>query len=226
MLLGEMVPKNLALTGPERAAMMLAPLLLLFVQVFRPIIIGLTAVATGVLKLLRIQPASEIGDVTDRDSVAALIGESSEEGLLETNQQELLTGALAFEETMAHVVKLPLEDLVTVKPDVTPTQVEQLVAATGYSRFPVRHDHPTTGTDLIGYIHLADVLAADAAHRDQPVDRRWILPLRDIPTTATLQTALAMLRSTNSHLAQLIDEDGQTQGVVASKTSSNNSSEK
>jgi CBS domain containing-hemolysin-like protein len=215
MLLGEMVPKNLALTGPERAAMMLAPLLLLFVQIFRPIIIGLTALATGVLKLLHIHPASEIGDVTDRDSVAALIGESSEEGLLETSQQELLTGALAFEETMAHVVKLTLEDLVTVKPEVTPIQVEQLVAATGYSRFPVRDDHPTTGTDLIGYIHLADVLAADPAHRDRPVDRRWILPLRDIPTTATLQTALAMLRSTNSHLARLIDEDGQTQGVVA-----------
>jgi CBS domain containing-hemolysin-like protein len=47
------------------------------------------------------------------------------------------------------------------------------------------------------------------------VDRRWILLLRDIPTTATLQTALAMLRSTNSHLGRLIDEDGQTQGVVA-----------
>ena len=216
MLLGEMVPKNLALTGPERAAMMLAPPLLLFVQIFRPIIVGLTGVATGVLRLVHIQPVTEIGDATDRDSVAALIGESSEEGLLESNQQELLTGALAFEETMAHVVKLPLEDLVTVKPDVTPTQVEQLVAATGYSRFPVRADHdPPTGTDLIGYIHLADVLAADAAHRDRPVDRRRILPLRDIPITATLQTALAMLRGTHSHLARLIDEDGQTQGVIA-----------
>ena len=216
MLLGEMVPKNLALTGPERAAMMLTPPLLLFVQIFRPVIIGLTAVATGVLRLLRIRPASEIGDVTDRDSVAALIGESSEEGLLESNQQELLTGALAFEETMAQVVKLPLEDLVTVKPDVTPTQVEQLVAATGYSRFPVRaDDHPTTGTDLIGYIHLADVLAADAAHRDQPVDRRWIRPLQDIPATATLQTALAILRRSRSHLARLIDDRGQTKGLIA-----------
>ena len=64
MLLGEMVPKNLALTGPERAAMMLAPPLLVFVRIFRPIIIGLTAVATAVLKLLRITPVSEIGDVT------------------------------------------------------------------------------------------------------------------------------------------------------------------
>jgi CBS domain containing-hemolysin-like protein len=216
MLLGEMVPKNLALTGPERAAMMLAPPLLLFVQVFRPIIIGLTAVAVAVLKLLRITPANEIGEVTDRDSVAALIGESSEEGLLETNQHELLTGALAFEETKAEAVGLPLDSLVTVDPDVTPGRVEQLVAATGYSRFPVRADDSTSsGPDLIGYVHIADVLDTDQARRNLPLDLRWIRPLGEIRTTATLQTALASLRRSGSHLARLIDDNGQTQAVIA-----------
>jgi CBS domain containing-hemolysin-like protein len=216
MLLGEMVPKNLALTGPERAAMMLAPLLLLFVQIFRPIIIGLTAVATGVLKLLGITPAHEIGEVTDRDSVAALIGESSEEGLLKTNQHELLTGALAFEETQAEAVGLSLDTLVLVDPNVTPARVEQLVAATGYSRFPVRgEDQPSTGTDLIGYIHIADVLDTDQEHRNLPVDRRWIRPLGEIPASATLQTALATLRHSGLHLARLINDNGQTQAVIA-----------
>jgi CBS domain containing-hemolysin-like protein len=216
MLLGEMVPKNLALTGPERAAMILAPPLLLFVQIFRPIIIGLTAIATAVLKLLRITPASEIGEVTDRDSVAALIGESSEEGLLKTDQHELLTGALAFEETKAEAVGLPLDTLVTVDPDITPVGVEQLVAATGYSRFPVRGDDRTpTGADLIGYIHIADVLDTDQARRNLPLDHRWIRALGEIGATATLQTALATLRSSGSHLARLIDDNGQTQAVIA-----------
>jgi CBS domain containing-hemolysin-like protein len=216
MLLGEMVPKNLALTGPERAAMMLAPPLLVFVQIFRPAIISLTAVATNVLKLLRITPVSEIGEVTDRDSVAALIGQSSEEGLLKTHQHELLTGALAFEETKAEVVGLPLDTLVTLDLGITPARVEQLVAATGYSRFPVQADNQTqTGADLIGYIHIADVLDTDQAHRNLPMDRRSIRPLGDIPATATLQAALATLRGSGSHLARLIDENGQTQAVIA-----------
>ena len=216
MLLGEMVPKNLALTGPERAAMLLAPPLLVFVRIFRPIIISLTAVATAVLKLLRIKPVSEIGDVIDRDSVAALIGESSEEGLLQANQHELLSGALAFEETKAEAAAMPLEALVTVAPDVTPADIEQLVTETGYSRFPIRAaDHSSTGADFIGYIHLADVLETDPASRNQPVDRRRIRPLADIPTTATLQTALATLRRDGSHLARLIDETGQTRGLIA-----------
>jgi CBS domain containing-hemolysin-like protein len=216
MLLGEMVPKNLALIGPERAAMMLTPALLVFVRIFRPIIVSLTAVATAVLKLLRITPVSEIGDVIGRDSVAALIGESSEEGLLQADQHELLSGALAFEETKAEVVGLPLEALITVEPDVTPAEVEQLVTDTGYSRFPVRAaDHSSTRADLIGYIHLADVLDTDPASRNRPVDRRRIRPLGDIPTTATLQTALATLRRSGSHLARLIDENGQTRGLIA-----------
>ncbi len=215
MLLGEMVPKNLALTGPERAAMLLAPALLVFVRVLRPLIIGLTAVATGVLQLLRIKPVSEIGDVIDRDSVAALIGESSEEGLLQANQHELLSGALAFEETKAEIVGLPLEALVTVAPDVTPADIEQLVTATGYSRFPVRKADSSTETDLIGYIHLADVLDTDPTSRNRPVDPRCIRPLGDIPTTATLQTALATLRRSGSHLARLIDENDQTRGLIA-----------
>jgi CBS domain containing-hemolysin-like protein len=216
MLLGEMVPKNLALTGPERAAMILAPPLLLFVQIFRPIITGLTAVATAVLKLLRVTPASEIGEVTDRDSVAALIGESSEEGLLKTDQHDLLTGALAFEETKAGAVGLPLDTLVTVDPDTTPGRVEQLVAATGYSRFPVRgDDRALAGADLIGYIHIADVLDTDQARRDMPLDPRWIRPLGEIRSTATLQTALATLRRSGSHLARLIDDNGRTQAVIA-----------
>lgn len=217
MLLGEMVPKNLALAGPERAALIFAPPLLLFVRVFRPVIISLTAVATGVLRLLRIEPVSEIGDAPNRDAVAALIGESREEGLLQPDQHDLLSGALAFEELNANAVRLPLDTLITVTPDVTPVLIEELVAATGFSRFPVKvqgGDESASG-ELIGYIHLADVLDTDPVRRHRPIDRRWIRPLNDVPTTATLQTVLASLRRSGSHLARVVDENGQTQGVIA-----------
>jgi CBS domain containing-hemolysin-like protein len=111
---------------------------------------------------------------------------------------------------------LPLDTLVTVDPDVTPARVEQLVAATGYSRFPVRaNDRTPTGADLIGYVHIADILDTDQARRNLPLDHRWIRPLAEIRATATLQTALATLRSSGSHLARLIDENGQTQAVIA-----------
>src|SRR5215210_3313322 len=210
MLFGEMVPKNLALAGPERAALALAPPLMGFVRVFRPIITALTAVATGVLRLLRTAPASEVGDAPNRDAVAALIAESRQQGLLAASQHELLSGALAFEESTTLSVTLPLTSLVTVPPDVTPAQVEELVATTGYSRFPIR----AGAGELIGYIHLADVLETDPVRRDDPVDRRWIRPLESVPATASLQTALATLRRSNAHLARAVEEDGSTRGVI------------
>jgi CBS domain containing-hemolysin-like protein len=216
MLLGEMVPKNLALAGPERAALILAPPLLAFVAVFRPIIIALTGVATGVLRLLRINPVSEIGDAANRDAVAALIAESRQEGLLQQSEHELLSGALAFEERTAAAVIVPLASLVCVQPNVTPAQVEKLVAETGYSRFPVQTGSDNTGAvELIGYIHLADVLEVDAVRRNQPVERRWIRPLAAVPATARLQPVLASLRSGGAHLARVINEDGSTGGIIA-----------
>ena len=213
MLLGEMVPKNLALAGPERAALALAPPLLGFVRVCRPIITALTAVAIGVLKLLRTAPASEIGDAPNRDAVAALIGESRQHGLLPASQHELLSGALAFEDRTALSVTLPVTSLVTVPPDITPAQVEQLVATTGYSRFPVRAG--ANGGGIIGYLHLADVLETDPVRRDHPIGRRWIRPLEAVPETASLQDAMATLRRSSSHLARVVDEDGSTRGVIA-----------
>jgi magnesium and cobalt exporter, CNNM family len=213
MLLGEMVPKNLALAGPERAALALAPPLLAFIRMFRPILTALTAIATGVLRLLKTQPASEVGDAPNRDAVAALIGESRQHGLLPPSQHELLSGALTFEEQTAQSVTLPLSSLVTVPANVTPAQVEELVASTGYSRFPVKAGAPGVG-ELIGYIHLADVLDNDPVRRSQAVERRWIRPLEAVPTTASLQGALATLRNSSSHLARVVDEGGNTSGVI------------
>jgi hypothetical protein len=181
--------------------MLLAPPLLVFVRIFRPVIIGLTAVATGVLRVLRIKPVSEIGDVIDRDSVAALIGESSEEGLLKANQHDLLSGALAFEDTKAEVVGLPLAALVTVEPDVTPAGVEQLVTATGYSRSELMITLDRSGPHRLH--PPGRRLETDPASRYRPMDRRCIRPLGHIRTTATLQTALATLRrSAHTSLAQ------------------------
>ena len=100
--------------------------------------------------------------------------------------------------------------------DVTPARIEALVAATGFSRFPVKAERDAdTAGELIGYIHLADVLDTDPVRRHRPVDHRSIRPLSDVPSAATLQTVLASLRRSGSHMARVVDENGQSQGVIA-----------
>lgn len=215
MVLGEMVPKNIALAGPERTAVLLAPALLLFIRIFRPLIVGLTAAATGMLRLFRVEPVEEGGTAYTADQVAALVAEARDQGLLESAEHDLLTGALGFQERTAAAVLLPLGELVTVPADITPAGVEELTAATGFSRFPVHHQSPSGVDTLEGYLHLADILNVPPGQRTQALNPAVIRPLPAVPLTAPLHEVLSQLQRTGAHLGHAQDPAGRTLGVVA-----------
>jgi CBS domain containing-hemolysin-like protein len=210
MLLGEMVPKNISLAGPERAALLLAPPLLGFIRLFRPIIVGLTAAATAVLQVFKVEPVDEGGHAYTAEQVAGLVEEASREGLLGRDEHDLVVGALAFGQRTAAAVLLPTARLVTVPPGVTAADVEQRVAETGFSRFPVA----AADGRLTGYVHLADVLHVPTARRDRPLAGGTVRTLPQVPANAPLHEVLALLQRTGAHLAQVVDH-GRAQGVVA-----------
>ncbi|MEA2179107.1 MAG: magnesium and cobalt exporter, family, partial [Solirubrobacteraceae bacterium] len=154
VVLGEMVPKNIALAGPERAALALAGPLTLIVRGLEPFIRFLNWIANRLLALVGVDVRDEITSAFTRDEVAGLVAESRREGLLDPMEERLLVGALKFEERDARTVLLPTERLETLNDDVTPAEVEQAAARTGFSRFPVRGEDD----GLIGYLHLKDAL--------------------------------------------------------------------
>ena len=209
MLLGEMVPKNVALAGPERAAMLLAPPLLGFVRLFRPAIVALTAAATGLLRLLKVEPVDEGGHTYTAEQVAGLVDEARREGLLDSEEHGHVVEALSFGERTARAVLLPTERLVTVPEAVTPAAVEDRVAATGFSRFPVAGDGR-----LLGYVHLADVLHVPTARRNRPLPPRTVRPLPQVGADTPLHEVLALLQRTGAHLAEVVHA-GRPLGVVA-----------
>lgn len=210
VVLGEMVPKNIALAGPERVALVLAPLLLVVVRVLHPAIASLNWVANVVLRAAGVRPKDEVTSAFTRDEVAGLVEESRREGLLDQHEGRLLVGALAFEERDARAVLLPMDRLETVAPDVTPQELEQVAARTGFSRFPVCRDGR-----LAGYLHLKDVLEFEDVHRNRPIAPGWI---RDMPRVALddrLRAVLATMQRSGAHLARVADAGGQAVGVVA-----------
>lgn len=210
VVLGEMVPKNLALARPERAALALGPPLALLVRVTRPAIGGLNAIANLLLRLGGIAPKDEVTSAFTRDEVAGLVEESRREGLLHPSEGQVLSEALTFEERTAERVLLARERLRTIPRDATPEQIERLAASTGFSRFPV------TGADgaLVGYLHLKDALETEQVHRTRPIAARWIRPLPPIDVHDPLHTVLAAMQRTGAHLARARDRDGGTLGVV------------
>ncbi len=201
MVLGEMVPKNIAIAGPERSALIMGPILYVIVLVLRPLIVFLNWLANIVLRLIRVEPRDEVASAFTADEVAAFIAESRQEGLLGEGEHQLLSGSLSIGTETVEQVMVPLADLVTLPRDTTPAQAEAEFVRTGYSRFPIADaDGP-----LVGYVHLKDFLGLSADAANRPIDRHVIRPLATIAKDATLEATLAVMQAGGTHFALVVD---------------------
>ncbi|MFP5345979.1 MAG: hemolysin family protein [Actinomycetes bacterium] len=209
VVIGEMVPKNLALAGTDRVALVLAPALVAVARVVSPVIKGLNAIANGGLRLMRVEPKNEVASAYTAEEVHSIVAESQREGLLQEGH-ELLTGALEFSDRVAGELMVPLDELVTVPPGSTPEDIERMVGRTGYSRFPIRDDDG----GLNGYLHLKDVLYADDGRHDQPVPDKRVRALVNVRAADEVEDALTEMQRSGSHLGRVLDDRGETLGVL------------
>ena len=214
VVLGEMVPKNLSLANPERAAMVLGPPMMALVAVLRPIATGLDSMANALMRLLRIEPRSDLNSTFTREEVGALVAESREGGLLEDREFERLSDALDFTARAVDDVMLELDTLDVVRPRARATDVEDLCARTGYSRFPVQDDDGT----MLGYVHIKDVLSAEFRALDgraRVLDDAQIRPFANVLTGSSLVHTLTTLQTRSAHLALVRSDEGAVIGVAA-----------
>jgi CBS domain containing-hemolysin-like protein len=210
VVLGEMVPKNVALAVSERSALVLGPFMLAVVLVLRPFVVTLNAMANGILRLLGVQPKEEVTSSFTHDEVAGMVADSRREGLIDADEYGLLSGALDFHAGTVEQVLLPSADLVTVTVGCSVGDVEAACARTGYSRFAV-----TSGEDeeLIGYVHIKDVLTTDERERGEPVTAAHVRALATAAPTSSLYDALRAMQVQGTHMARVADEHGEL-GVV------------
>jgi CBS domain containing-hemolysin-like protein len=209
VVLGEMVPKNIALAGPERMALVLGPVLVVVVRVLQPVLWTMNAMGNGILRLFKVQPKNEVTSTFTRDEVAGLVGESREGGLLDHQDEKLLLGALTFEERSVESIVIPLHEVTTLPAGCTPEQIEK-VAANGYSRFPVQ----SPDGQLRGYVHVKDLLGLDPAERSEPLPERLVRDLPRLHVAEHLQTSLRQMQRDGAHLALAVDEAGHPYGIV------------
>lgn len=210
VVVGEMVPKNISLAGPERAALVLGPPVWLIARALRPIIVVINAMARGILRLAGVELKDEVTSTYTREEVAALVEESRGEGLLADDEYDRLAGALGFTEKTVRSVLMPTESLTTVPRGSSGAHVEEVCAETGFSRFPVVGEEG----DLIGYLHIKDVLEDDEARRRRPIEDKWIRPFAGVRASDLLHDALESLQRRRAHLARVVDDDGDLLGLV------------
>ncbi|MFE5405169.1 hemolysin family protein [Streptomyces sp. NPDC056580] len=210
LVIGEMVPKNLAMAAPEKAALWLSPGLVAFARVCRPITVALGACAQGILRLFRVEPKDEVEAVVTSEQLNRLLEDSGQAGLLDPEEQERLEDALELGSRPVTDVLLRRESLITVPPSVTPGEIVELTARTGYSRFPVAAGDKGP---FMGYVHVKDVL--DLEDSDRAVPQHVWRPMTTLRAELPLDDALTVMRRAATHLAQVADASGRILGLVA-----------
>lgn len=209
VVLGEMVPKNLSFSVPDRAVLLLAPPLVFVATVFKPVIWFLNASANAVLRLVRVEPKTEANSVFTLGEVATIVAQSTKEGVL-SDSTGALSAAFEFTEKKVRDVAIRLDALVTLPEDASPADLEKAVAQRGFSRYILVNDagEPT------GYLHLKDVIDLDEDEYTEPVPPKRIRQLISIFRGTDLEDALATMRRSGTHVARAFDESGATKGVL------------
>ncbi len=210
VVVGEMIPKNLAIAGPERAALVLIPPLHFLSRMLRPVVRVMEWVAKGLVRLFGIEPRDEIASAFTAEEVAHIVAESHAEGLIEEHRRGLVRSALEFSDKVASDVAVPMESLVTVSVGATPADIERLVAKRGFSRYPVRDED----SEVVGYLHLKDVLYADDERHEQPVPLKRVRRLATVSPDDEVEDVLATMQRTGAHLARVVSAEGSVDGVV------------
>jgi CBS domain containing-hemolysin-like protein len=197
-----------------RSALILGPLIAVWVRVTRPILVSINAAANGILRLVRVEPKSELEATYTPAELADLIAESVAEGLLHPDEQQRLLRALRLDQLTSRALTIGLSDLVTLPPNGRVGELEDLVARTGYSRFPVETTDAAGHADLVGYVHVKDLLDLDPTRPDAPIPARLIRPMVTVDADLPLTKAFAALQRAGHHLGR-VAERGRTLGVVA-----------
>jgi CBS domain containing-hemolysin-like protein len=212
MVLGELFPKNLAISRPLGVALGVTPVTRGFGLVLGPVIRVFDRAAEALARrVFRIEPASELEGGHSLDELARIIAASGEGGSLTTHQTQLLRRAVELGDTRVAEVMVPRPDVVWLTADEPLTQLRELARRTGHSRFPV---HAGREDDVLGSVHVKDLLVVPAdEHATTPVEA-VVTPMLAVPESEPLRRLLGDLRREQRTFALVVDEYGGTAGLV------------
>jgi putative hemolysin len=208
LIVGELVPKRIALTNPERIAAFVAPIMMRAAQLGAPVVWLLRRSTETVLRPFRLGGARET-NVTE-DEVRMMIAEGTRAGVFMPKEREMIDGVLRLADRKVSAIMTPRQDVVWLDEGSAPEDLAAGIAAARFSRLPVCRG---TLDDPIGIVHAKDLIRA--ALRGEPLDlaAAMIAPLV-VPERLPALRLLEMFRHEQMHIALVVDEYGSTEGIV------------
>jgi len=211
MVIGEMVPKNVAIADPERTMLALAVPNRAYVTVFGPVLRILNALSNAGVRLLGVEPRDELATAASAEELAAMLGASRDEGLIEDVAHQLLTGALDLGDRRIATVMVPPDRVVWLPRTATPAEAEALVVASGHTRLLVAG---AGVEDLLGFVHAKDLLTLSGPARHRPLPLGRVRRMLVVEARTSLDDALLEMQQARVHVAVVTDGDGRTLGIA------------
>ncbi len=210
IVLGEMVPKSLALQRAERTVLLITLPMIWTRTLFYPLVLGLNAVGNAVLRLLRIDRRTATHErYYTPEELQLVVQESQEAGALPVESGRLLREVLEFGDLTAGQVMAPRVRITGVPVGATPADIEPMLRANPHTRYPIYQgdlDH------IIGMLHVKDLLRLML--EGTPIDPTHARPMPTVPETAPLDAVLGAMRRHRAQMALVIDEYGGTAGTI------------
>lgn len=211
MLVGELIPKNFALSAPLATARVVVPLQRLFTIAFGPLIAVLNGSANALLRRMGVEPREELSGARSATELASLVRRSAQEGTLEESVATLLTNSIELDELTAVDVMTDRLRMVVVHRDTTAEGVMALARTTGHSRFPVIGEDRD---DVVGLVHLRRAVGVPHDRRHDVPAAALMVDAPRVPETVRLGPLLVELRGFGLQMAVVVDEYGGTSGIV------------
>lgn len=211
MLLGELVPKGLAIAEPYRVARQVAPAQLIFTRIMKPVVVVMNGSANRILRLFGMEAQEELSAARSPEELSAMVRRSAEQGTLDSDTARFVDRTLSFAELTASEVMTP-RGRVTMLEDTAPvTEVIEQARATGHSRFPLyRGDHD----NIVGVIHVKKAVGVPTDVRETLEAGALADDVLQVPETLHVDALLTQLREGALQLAVVLDEYGGTSGIV------------
>ena len=213
IVLGELVPKSIALQRSEETTLFVARPLYLFARLFRPFIVFMNGLGNLVVRAFGLRTASEHGSVRTVKELEMLVAQSHKAGLLDNEEEVLLRHIFDFGEKKAQHVMVPRAEIVGIPHNITIEDLQKKIAEEHYTRFPV---YEGTLDNIIGLVHLKDVFTLlNKRDLGEPFAVQSILrPILTVPKTTAITKLMTLMQHKKAYLTVVISEYGETAGIV------------
>jgi len=211
LVIGEMVPKNIALSAPEATLRWLVIPYRIYLFVFRPFASFLNGLANVGCRLFGITPKDELFAVRTASELAKIVGQSTQEGIIEQDDGDLLQGVLAFSETKVADVVNPSSTTQSAKLGVSAKELEKIVASSTQTRIPIKG---LKGDQYLGYIHARDLLKIQSSKHLSPFPTELVRQMAVVRAEQPLIEVLRLMRRLRRQLAVVVDDAG-TLGFIS-----------